>query len=449
MPDSQASELQRRHDESDDRRGRTQRDRDRVLYSSAFARLSGVTQVAPADEGAPYHTRMTHSLKVAQISRRIAEYLQEDYPSEASTANVDPDSCEAAALAHDLGHPPFGHAAEHRLDKLMRRAFEDGKSSEEDGFEGNAQSFRIVVRLAQRREGQEGLNLTQRTLDAILKYPWLRRAPATTGRFHKFGAYLADRDAFEWTRSSYPVDDIRRSPNADIMDWADDVAYAVHDVEDFYRAGLIPFDRLVLSAEERRRVVEWMARRGDEGDTRPQEEQHFSWVGDQAAAVRAARRLFEEFPLNRLTEPYEGSKSQRAALRQATALLIRRFLMDVRLDQAEGSVRFKGSNNDDVRSEIDFLKGLVWYYVIERPALRSRQQGQLRVIDDLFETYLSAANDNQFLLPESMREAVDSGIPHARATVDLIASLTERQAVMLWGKISGVEQRPLRDFPLL
>jgi predicted deoxyguanosinetriphosphate triphosphohydrolase len=126
-----------------DYRTPAQTDRDRVQYSSAFARLAEVTQVVSADRGYVFHNRLTHSLKVAQLARRISEKLRGTHKNEADALQApDPDIAEAAALAHDLGHPPFGHTAENELDRLARKA------GLEDGFEGNAQSFRIVSKLA-------------------------------------------------------------------------------------------------------------------------------------------------------------------------------------------------------------------------------------------------------------------------------------------------------------
>ena len=443
MPETQDSAGRRLIDEQDDRRSRAQRDRDRVLYSSAFARLSGVTQVAPSDEGAPYHNRLIHSLKVAQIARRTAEHLQCAQSEAALRAGVDPDSCEAAALAHDLGHPPFGHAAEHCLDKLVSQ-------TDTDGFEGNAQSFRIVVRLAKRRDGQDGLNLTRGTLDAILKYPWLRGESEEAHKHHKYGSYRQEGKEFIWVRAAYEENDDSRSANAEIMDWADDTAYAVHDVEDFFRAGLIPLDRLVLSDGERQRAIDWMLKRNENVSEDQRAAGHFAWTWSPEAAWRSARSLFEDSPISGLKDPYTGLASQRAKLRQATALLIRRYLTEVALQEIDGHIRFLGAKSDHLRQEIDFLKGLVWYYVIERPALRTQQVGQLRVIRELFETYAEAAEARRAaLLPVSMQEAIESGVSGPRAAADLIASLTERQAIALWGKISGVDQRSLRDYPVL
>jgi dGTPase len=228
------------------RRTAGERDRDRVMYSTAFQRLAGITQVVPVSAGGAAHSRLTHSLKVAQVARRLAQRVTKH--NEDWTRELDPDSVEAAALAHDLGHPPFGHIGEEEINAYALL------SGAADGFEGNAQSFRLVTRLAQRWptvDGEEfGLNLTRRTLDGLLKYPWLRNADHTE-RSRKFGAYRADEHAFSWVREARTPE--RRSPAAAVMDWADDLTYAVHDMEDFFRAGLIPLDRLCTSEIERER----------------------------------------------------------------------------------------------------------------------------------------------------------------------------------------------------
>ena len=175
-------------DRAQDQRTDGQRDRDRILHSSALRRLAGVTQVALANERYVFHNRLTHTLKVAQVARRLAEYAIVDQGDAASSlGGIDPDVVEAAALAHDLGHPPFGHIAERVLDELVR------KTGNSNGFEGNPQSFRTVTRLALRHEGFPGLNLTRATLNAILKYPWLRETGGGL-RERKWGAYSSERE---------------------------------------------------------------------------------------------------------------------------------------------------------------------------------------------------------------------------------------------------------------
>ncbi len=160
----------------------------------------------------------------------------------AEIGGLDPEVVEAAALAHDLGHPPFGHAAERELDKLMRDA------GVLDGFEGNAQTFRVLTKLAIRSSDFPGLNLCRATLNAVLKYPWYRQT-FPERRQQKWGAYGAESGEFAWVRGPEPRD-TRKCAEAELMDFADDIAYAIHDVEDFYRAGLIPLDRLVRYDDE-------------------------------------------------------------------------------------------------------------------------------------------------------------------------------------------------------
>ena len=254
------------------RPGRTefQRDRARVLHGSALRRLAAKTQVVRAGSGDFPRTRLTHSLECAQIGRELGAAL-----------GCDPDLVDAACLAHDLGHPPFGHNGESALAALA----DAGGPLACGGFEGNAQSLRLLTRLEPKVAGA-GLNLTRATLDAALKYPWLNIAgdgadPAGDGPVSgtdtrgpegpcrpvggpareagrpasnvaprapaKYGAYQADSAAFEWIRAGAPGR--QRCLEAQVMDWADDVAYSVHDVEDGLHAGLVSMKSLTDRAE--------------------------------------------------------------------------------------------------------------------------------------------------------------------------------------------------------
>ena len=238
--------------EKRDQRTPFQRDRDRVLHASSLRRLASVTQVVNPNEGRLYQNRLTHTLKVAQIGGRIAEALlvkYKDTPILDRLGGLEPQVVEAASLAHDLGHPPFGHIGEDQLNTSV------SKINPLDGYEGNAQSFRIVSKLEIWRNGVLGLDLTRATVNALLKYPWFRPKAKHLQviRNRKWGAYRSEAKEFNWARElnihyEGHVEYEGMSLEASIMDWADDIAYATHDVEDFYRAGLIPLDRLFIDS---------------------------------------------------------------------------------------------------------------------------------------------------------------------------------------------------------
>lgn len=221
-----------------DPRTEGQRDRDRILYSAAFRRLGAVTQVVtPLDVAPSMHNRLTHSIKVAQVARSIANLLIQDESKRsliAKLGGLDVDVCEAAALAHDIGHPPFGHVGEKILDELAR-----DRLDLRDGFEGNAQTMRIITTGEQRKAGTQGLALTWGTIAAVAKYPWTRTL-SPEHMWNKFSYYSVQHDLIAKSREfSAELEQNTQSLEASIMDLADDIAYAIHDLEDFFRAGIV------------------------------------------------------------------------------------------------------------------------------------------------------------------------------------------------------------------
>ncbi len=415
-----ALRISRRHDDrpnsQDDYRTRSQRDRDRILYSSSFRRLAEVTQVVAANSGYVFHNRLTHSLQVAQVGRRLAEKLNQTQPE--SREFLDPDIVEAACLAHDLGHPPFGHTAEQTLNKLAAKI---------GGFEGNAQSFRIVTKLASRSPTYPGLDLTRATLAAILKYPWLRGGNPEKPK--KWGAYASEKRDFAFVSQLLPG---RNQPTieAELMDWADDITYSVHDLEDFFRAARMPL-HLLAQRDHRERNAFFenvFERRRNEKDFACREE-----------LEEVFRDLFvSTFPIMGV---YNGSADHRSSLRNFTATLIGRYVGATSIGSENGHPKLV--INGDLRLEVMMLKELTWTYVIEASSLAAQQYGQKKVITDLYEIYSDAAKHpkNWAIFPTFYRERLQKNeknkTERSRITVDLIASMTESQAIAMHRRLTG------------
>jgi dGTPase len=427
-----------------------QRDRDRILYSSALNRLAGITQVTASESGLGLHNRLTHSLKVAQLARRLAERLKSDranprYDQLEQVANLNTDSVEACALAHDLGHPPFGHIAEAKLNELSRT---------HGGFEGNAQTFRIVTRLAAGPQecGYEGLNLTRATLNGILKYPWLRGGEGYEQE--KFGAYSVDEEWFDWARRGSPKGTRgetmgsrkQRCLEAELMDWADDVTYAVHDLEDFYRAGLIPFGALAGSGAERKRFEFSFGSDTPKGKKLREREGLTDDVLGQAVDELVKVIAVE------LREPFDGTLLANAKLADVAAKLIDRIMSSINPNHppTDDDPRLVEIEISD-RALVEVLKQLTWYYVIDRPALASIQTAQVRIIDTLFDHYWTAASGKKTQwrsFPVAQQDQLDycnNDTQRVRVVTDFIAGMTEPKAYGLHGRLMGTVPGSILD----
>lgn len=460
------------HGEPTDEDMRTpfQHDVDRILYSSEFRALAGKTQVVAADQLGGYHNRLTHSLKVAQIGRRLAVQLTRRAGDD--VVGPDPDLLEAACLLHDIGHPPFGHIGEESLGQCVDELYNCKPTRSEswtprkrnkwpdppsDGFQGNAQNLRIATYLSARAtRDQRGLHLTRATLDAATKYPW-RRGPKDHEYSHKhWGCYESEVETTKWILRSEdaqqppPTKDAAdpRPVEEQIMDWADEVTYACHDVEDFYRAGLIPLDRILAlpyRADSRRAVQ-------DPYET----EQFLNWLED--AARRAERTFDRDRSREHLREiqnlllqpvyPYEGDYNSKQATATATSRLISHFVTGIELrpaGQAGGPLTRYGATlhvPDDRKEKADLLNNLIRFYVIDRPGLAGQQRGQQRIVADL--TSWVAHEPKRLLPPDRLEEFREHADP-IRSAADYVASMTEGQALMLHLRMSGVDYGQITD----
>lgn len=563
------------------------RDRDRILYTRHFRRLKDVTQVARAGESYLYHDRLSHSLKVAQVGRSLAELLLErqDRIQDADekllqlvkqqsgdalvvsklpdlATRLDPNVVETACMAHDMGHPPFGHRVEETLDELVRE-YHDGLPDADDdtpgaeteetaeagdgaaeeatapdergdvatdededeasdvpgpyfGFEGNAQSLRIVTKLSQSglesinltalersaefelnfdEDDVEGLHLTRATLNALIKYPW-----SPEHRDDKYGYYPRTEHAcFEFARQLGPAD-CEQTLEAQVMDYADDVTYAIHDMTDFYQDGRLPLHVLLNEGYEIRSRIDDAddpelefdcydpdpETRDDRLPNTPELDRFAEYIGglpadkqeldeailpDSGEIARTFAKLAQTWPeaigQHSLTV-FRGSPDERRVLDRFTSDLINRYLdaseqyqPTVAVRQREGDDGgYRLEKEDEIEREVWLLRKLTEFYVLRDSALMGQQRGEEAVIRELYHALYSELVNNDGDLgfsaisepfstwledwqrPKTM--ATDE-IYWARITADIIATLTEQQALQLYGRLTGQTPGSLQD----
>ena len=371
-----------------------ERDRARVLHSAGLRRLAAKTQVVTAGSADFPRTRLTHSLECAQIGRELGREL-----------GCDPDLVDAACLAHDIGHSPFGHNGESALDELAEPC---------GGFEGNAQSLRLLTRLEPKVTGA-GLNLTRATLDATLKYPWFRRGPGT-----KFGGYAEDAEVFGWIREGAPAG--RGCLEAQVMDWADDIAYSVHDLEDGFHAGLITFKNLNSSAE--RSVVSHITAA--------------TYCDDDVSVAELTEILDALLDLDIWPAAYDGGPETVAALKNLTSELIGRFCLaaqDATLaahrDRLTPLTRYAADLIVPRRQRLEcaLLKGITAHYVMTRAGVVAAQARERELLAELALAVEHGAPQTLDPLLRPAWNAADTDSARRRVIVDQVASLTDISAI--------------------
>lgn len=386
-----------------------ERDRARLIHSSALRRLGAKSQVLVAGTDDFARTRLTHTLEVAQIGRQIAAML-----------GCDPDVVDCACLAHDLGHPPFGHNGEKALADIARNI---------GGFEGNAQTLRLLTRLEPKifhEDGRPaGVNLTRASLDAAVKYPWTfaeASARAQGGRSVKFCVYPDDEEVFRWLKQGAPIG--AKPMECQVMDLADDIAYSVHDVEDAIATGA--FNPLALADP---RIIDRII------------ESTRQWYGERWQAdllLAAFERLQREhlFPVH-----FNGSRRALAQLKNVTSTLIGRFAWSVeretRATYGGGPLSRYSANliiPQDTEYEIVALKGIAVYFVMAPREREPFHQEELSIVEDLVDVLMadsprpSDALESAFL--EDWNEATNDD-ERLRVVVDQVASLTDNSALAL------------------
>lgn len=378
------------------------RDRARVLHSAALRRLAAKTQVlSPASPADFARNRLTHSLEVAQVGRELATALR-----------LSPDVVDTACLSHDLGHPPFGHNGERALNEW---------AEDIGGFEGNAQTLRILTRLEPKvfdAEGRTyGLNLTRASLDAACKYPWTADHPLPDpGGRMKFGVYPDDEPVFHWLREGAPGR--LRCIEAEVMDLSDDIAYSVHDFEDAVVNGYLD--------------PEWLA---DPAHHEALVSGIQSWVGYDFARDELEDALYRLTRMPEWIDAFDGTRSALARLKNLTSDLIGRFARaatGATQDASSGGVltRYRAHVVVPrvVEAEMAVLKGIIGTAVVSIEGRKSLYKEQRRVLKRLA-TALWEHPDALDAIHAQDFASADTDAARRRVIVDQVASLTDQHAI--------------------
>ncbi|AGT06002.1 dGTPase [Corynebacterium glutamicum MB001] len=379
-----------------DTRSAFARDRARVLHSAALRRLADKTQVVGPNDGDTPRTRLTHSLEVAQIARGIGAGL-----------DLDPDLCDLAGLCHDIGHPPYGHNGENALNEVAAAC---------GGFEGNAQTLRILTRLEPKIVSDEGesfgLNLSRAALDAACKYPWAKtNADGSVNK--KYSAYDEDAEILAWIRQGH--EDLRPPIEAQVMDFSDDIAYSVHDVEDGIVSGRIDLKVLWDLVE--------LAALADKGAA--------AFGGSPAELIEGAASL-RELPVVAAAADFDFSLRSYAALKAMTSELVGRYVGSTieSTKKTHAGIDVGRMHGDLIipetaASEVKLLKTLAVLYVMDDPGHLARQNRQRDRIFRVFDYLVLGAPGSLDPMYRQWFIEADSESEQIRVIVDQIASMTE------------------------
>jgi len=469
-------------------------DLERIRFSPYFSRLSAVTQViAQPGAGPLIHNRLTHSIKVTAVARAIAVTLTDASSPTRSLAlehGCDAVVVQAAASAHDLGHPPFGHLGERVLDRLARETL--GLA---DGFEGNAQSYRILTALDVSEAAPRGLNLTAAVRTAVSKYPWTRyidtaalgdgplprglRRTADGTEVLKFSAYGIDAVDFEQARRGLPP--LQQSLECSVMDIADDIAYSIHDVDDFYRAGLLSqgavareFRAWIASGAQLRELDDeaLAARTAPPGSAleglRRKIGRSDPWVADDDAFADAVGVVAEDLVDGLLAIPFDGSIASERSLSSFTNRWISHLQSSVVAGPAD--VVRAGLVTLDRRAwhEVEILKFVHRHFILDRADIVMYQRGLSRVLTRAVKGLTAWIRDehDRDRVPQRLKELVDiategyaelrstrpDGVPIpdaaevrtlgvGRGVIDYVASLSDDQTLAVSEAIDGRPDR--------
>jgi dGTPase len=449
------------------------KDFDRIIHSPAFRRLQGKTQLYPGLESDFFRNRLTHSLEVAQIAKSIAAKINYEHQLTGDNA-IDPDVVEFAGLAHDLGHPPFGHQGEEMLDELM---VEDG------GYEGNAQTLRILTRLEKKIQvpgrnmtsiqdgidGRVGLNLTARMLATVLKYDNVipsskKERLSVYGEISPVkGYYGFDQKLVSWIKECVTGErDYKhfKTVECQIMDLADDIAYSTYDLEDGLKAGFITLHDALFASEKVRQEIAWtINKKFEKGEI----DAHLTKEDvDELLKELFARALNISKPASfEGIEVDENNFTQLAILFSNSLHVISRtynddgfartYLTSKLVDQFMRGVQYKPSKKHSSQAKVYFdletlkrvevLKKFTYISQILSPRLKIVEYRGKEIVREIFECLADTSKDGYTLLPSDSRELYeaagnDQGLKH-RIICDFIAGMTDRYAIEFYGRLKS------------
>ena len=392
-------------------------DRDRIIHSSAFRKLQSKTQVYLSGEYDFYRTRLTHSIEVAQIGRSICHFLQQDSEFLSDGFYVDSDLVEACCLSHDLGHPPFGHGGERTLHRLFK---------EIDGFEGNAQTLRLITDTLYQSVGrQTGMSPTRAFLDGILKYKSTvseRDNPKNHFLYdfqRTYRDFAHEADSSLLGRQSEGAFDGVSSIECQIMDWSDDTAYCINDIVDGVRAGFLTLERL-----ER-----WAAREGLDAESQP---------------------LFDAFVSDMRRDRLEAIFGNKIGQFIRSCHLVPRENV---LAKTTNRYAFKLAIDPEAKRIAKFYKRIALDLIFRSAPLQQMDYKGDRVLEDLFraldESYFSEGRPQSRILPEKaaalMKEAAGDDAKKRLVARDFLASLTDGQALRVHKRLYDPEYASIID----
>ncbi|MEJ2111008.1 MAG: dNTP triphosphohydrolase [Acidobacteriota bacterium] len=429
---------------SKDHRHPTERDRDRVLHSAAFRRLQGKTQVFGIGQADFYRTRLTHSVEVAQIARAIAHNLIIEQPLLDSC--LSPELAEAAALAHDLGHPPFGHAGEQTLDACMRDVSSQARRTNKNvlRFEGNAQTFHILVAAEPKSPNYPGLNLTRATLAGVMKYPYQQNS-----RNSKF-IFPPDLPMAKWTlQKGSAILKTEGTPGrhkhktsiaCQVLDWADDCAYSVHDVEDALQAQFLHPGDLEDAGFARRVFNHYEETRTDE-------------TAPKLSLSEVREHLLD---LENRIRP-KGQGDERAHRKAAMRNILNDLITSVSVAESP-----KGKRPDfswrllvphDARILSVLCKSVIWEAVITDPRVAAMSTKGREILRELFYLLMEEVLDKKSvaLFPRYYRPIIEASLEGdsmdaARAVCNFLALLTDMDALRFHALLRGSKSSSIFDF---